>query len=141
MTSDRDDRDFDPADPRLATAEGPGRLRDDPLLRLLGINWLIGAAVAAALATVVLITDTARLRTLMFASGEPWIPMLLLFFGFMITMCSVAMGTAIMFLPSDDDDDEPKGGMKLEVLKLPELRPAPVPVRVAAGPSRRGPSR
>lgn len=138
MTSEPDERDFDPSDPRLAMAGGgPRRLRDDPLLRLLGINWLIGAAVAAALAAVVLITDTARLRTLMFASGEPWIPMLLLFFGFMITMCSVAMGTAIMFLPSDDDDDEPKGGMKLEVLKLPSLAPMPAPVPVRAGPSRR----
>ena len=139
MTKDERYDDFDPADPRLATAEGPRRLRDDPLLRLLGINWLIGAAVAAALAAVVLITDTARLRTLMFASGEPWIPILLLFFGFMVTMCSVAMGAAIMFLPSDDDDDEPKGGMKLEVLKLPELRPAMVPVRAA--PNRRLPRR
>lgn len=140
MTRDHDDRDFEPSDPNLAFAGGgPRRLRDDPLLRLLGINWLIGAAVAAALAAVVLITDTARLRTLMFASGEPWIPMLLLFFGFMITMCSVAMGTAIMFLPTDDDDDEPKGGMRLEVLKLPELRPAPIPVR--PGPTRHRPMR
>jgi len=137
MARDDEQQNFDPSDPRLAFAGGgPRRLRDDPLLRLLGINWLIGAAVAAALAAVVLITDTARLRTLMMASDQPWIPMLLLFFGFMITMCSVAMGTAIMFLPTDDDD-EPKGGMKLEVLKLPELRPAVVPAR--AGPTRRRP--
>ena len=142
MTGDDDTVDIDPFDPRLATAAGPRRLRDDPLLRLLGVNWLIGAAVAAALAVVVLITDTAHLRSLMMASSEPWIPMLLLFFGFMITMCSVAMGAAIMFLPKDDDDDEPKGGMRLEVLKLPDLRPAPVPVRVAAGsPARPYPRR
>lgn len=139
MTADEDRRDFDPLDPRLEMAGGPRRLRDDPLLRLLGINWLIGAAVAAALAAVVLITDTARLRTLMFASGEPWIPMLLLFFGFMITMCSVAMGSAIMFLPKDDDDDEPKGGMKLEVLKLPQLTPALAPVRAGGSNPRRRP--
>lgn len=140
MTRDDEQRDFDPSDPNLAFAGGsPRRLRDDPLLRLLGVNWLIGAVVAAALAAVVLITDTAHLRSLMFASREPWIPILLLFFGFMVTMCSVAMGAAIMFLPSDDDDDEPKGGMKLEVLKLPEMRPAMVPAR--AGPSRGAPRR
>ena len=141
MTADDDRQDFDPLDPRLEVAGGPHRLRDDPLLRLLGINWLIGAAVAAALAVVVIVTDTAHLRSLMMASSEPWIPMLLLFFGFMITMCSVAMGAAIMFLPKDDDDDEPKGGMKLEVLKLPHLTPALAPVRVGASPSRRRPAR
>jgi hypothetical protein len=139
MTRDDDPQDFDLADPRLAMAGGPRRLRDDPLLRLLGINWLIGAGVAAALALVVLITDTAHLRTLMLASSEPWIPILLLFFGFMVTMCSVAMGAAIMFLPKDDDDDEPKGGMKLEVLKLPHFGPALAPVRAGASNPRRRP--
>ncbi len=138
MTADDDRQDLDLFDPRLATAGGSRRLRDDPLLRLLGINWLIGAVVAAALAVVVLITDTAHLRTLAMSSSEPWIPILLLFFGFMITMCSVAMGAAIMFLPEDDDDDEPKGGMKLEVLKLPELRPALIPVRAGAAAPNRG---
>ena len=139
MTAEDDRQDFDLSDPRLAVADGPRRLRDDPLLRLLGINWLIGACVAAALAAVVLITDTAHLRTLMMSSSEPWIPILLLFFGFMVTMCSVAMGAAVMFLPKDDDDDEPKGGMKLEVLKLPHLRPALAPVRVGASGARRRP--
>ena len=131
MTRQEDQHEFEPFDPRLETATGPRRLRDDPLLRLLSVNWLIGAAVAAALSAAVLITDTARLRTLIMASGEPWIAVLLLFFGFMVTMCSVAMATAVMFLPSDeDDDDEPKGGMKLEVLRLPEPTPALAPVRV-----------
>ncbi len=137
MTKDDELRDIDPSDPRLALAGGPRRLRDDPLLRLLGVNWLIGAAVAVALVSVVLITDTAHLRSLMLASGEPWIPVLMLFFGFTVTMCSVAMGTAIMFLSKDDDDDEPKGGMKVEVLELPRMTPAMVPVRV---PSRAQPS-
>lgn len=133
MTVDRRDRDFDPSCPDLVTAGGPRRLRDEPLLRLLAVNWLIGAGVAAALACVVLITDTAHLRTLMMASSEPWIGVILLFFGFMVTMCSVAMGTAIMMLPKDDDDDGPGGGAKVEVLRLPEIAPpmTPAPVRVA----------
>lgn len=139
MTDDHRDRDFDPSRLDLATAGGPRRLRDEPLLRLLAVNWLIGAAVAAALALVVLITDTAHLRTLMMASNEPWIGVILLFFGFMVTMCSVAMGTAIMMLPKDDDDDGPGGGAKAEVLKIPRIVPpmTPAPVRVAG--SRRRP--
>ena len=135
MNEERREPDFDPNHPDLATVGGPRRLRDDPLLRLLAVNWLIGAGVAAALAAVVLITDTARLRTLMFASGEPWIGMILLVFGFMVTMCSVAMGTAVMMLPSkDDDDDGPGGGSKLEVLKLPNFAPSlrAAPVRIPA---------
>ena len=38
MTKDERFDEFDPADPRLATAAGPRRLRDDPLLR----QWLLG---------------------------------------------------------------------------------------------------
>lgn len=138
MRDDRRDSDFDPAGPDFATAGGPRRLRDEPLLRLLAINGLIGAAVATALAAVVLITDTAHLRTLIFASNEPWIGMALLFFGFVVTMGSVAMGTAVMMLPKDDDDDGPGGGSKLEVLKLPQMTPpmTPAPVRVASGSRR-----
>ncbi len=129
---DRHAHDFDPDRPGLAFAGGPKGLKNDPLLRLLAVNWLIGAGVAAALVALVLITDTARLRTLMFASSEPWIPMMLLFFGFMVTMCSVAMATAVMLLPSDDDDDGSGGGTGLEALSLPMFRPQmePIPVRV-----------
>ena len=132
-----DDRDFDPNRPTLATAGGPRRLRDEPLLRLLAVNWLIGAAVALALCAVVLITDTARLRSLMLSSNEPWIGFVLLVFGFMVTMCSVAMATAVMTLPKDDDDDGPGGGSKLEVLRLPALTPPLTPAPVRVTPSRR----
>lgn len=141
MHEERRDSDFDPFAPDFACAEGPKRLRDQPLIRLLAVNWLIGAAVAGALTAVVLITDTARLRTLMFASGEPWIPLMLLFFGFLVTMCSVAMGTAIMLLPKDDDDDGPGGGSKLEVLKLPSFAPPLAPAPVRAGSPRARPRR
>ncbi len=137
MSDDRRGRDFDPRHPDLASAGGPRRLRDEPLLRLLAVNWLIGAGVAAALAAVVLITDTAHLRSLMFASNEPWIALILLFFGFLVTMCSVAMGTAIMMLPRDDDDDDKHGGSKLEVLKLPQITPPMTPAPVRVTPSRR----
>ncbi|MER2606318.1 MAG: hypothetical protein ABTQ29_10830 [Siculibacillus sp.] len=141
MDEERRDRDLDFSDADLATAGGPRRLRDQPLLRLLAVNWLIGAAVGAVLTILVLVTDTARLRTLMFASSEPWIPMLLLFFGFLVTMCSVAMGTAVMLLPKDDDDDGPGGGSKLEVLKMPSFAPPPTPAPVRVGAMSRPPRR
>lgn len=126
---------FYPSSPRPATVGGPLPLRRQPLLRLLLINGSIGAGVALLLVIAVLVTDTARLRTLMLSSSEPWLPLLLLCFGFVVTMCSVAMGTAIMMLP-DDDDDRPGGGTAPAVDG--DLRPAPVPVRVAADP-RQGP--
>lgn len=133
--------DYDPADPDPLTAGGPRRLRDDRLLHLLAVNWLIGAAVAVALTAVVLITDTAHLRSLAMASSEPWIPMLLLFLGFLITMSSVAMAAAVMMLPKDDDDDRPGGGTKLEVLtpRRPLMRfpLTPVPVRAPSRPTPR----
>ncbi len=120
---------IDPSTTEPMLAGGPGAFHRQPLIRLLLVNWLIGAGVALVLVTVVLVTDTARLRSLMFASSDPWVPMLLLFFGFFVTMCSVAMGTAIMMLPSDDDD-EPRGGTRAVVTPTAE----PVPLRVVARP-------
>jgi hypothetical protein len=117
---------FDPLSPSPLPAGGPGPLHRQPLLRLLFVNWLIGAAVAVVLVAVVLITDTARLRSLMFASSQPWLPLLLLFFGFFVTMCSVAMGTAIMMLPGDDDDHSDGGGAAAVDVGLD-----PVPIRVS----------
>ncbi len=126
--------DFDPDRPDLALAGGPRPDGPSPLLRLLAWNWLLGVVVATILFAAVMITDTAHLRTLIFASSEPWIPLILLYVGFLITMCSVTMGTAVMLLPEKDDDDGPGGGSPLEVLKLPELgrrlRPAPVRIEV-----------
>lgn len=135
---DRQTTRFDPDRPDLAFAGGPKRLHQDPLIRLLAVNWLIGAGVATALVAFVLITDTAHLRSLMFASGEPWIPLMLLFFGFLVTMCSVAMATAIMLLPGSDDDDRgPGGGTPLEVSSLPGFPPRLQPIPVRAETSRR----
>ncbi len=132
--ADQPTPDFDPDRPDLAFAGGSPS-GPSPLLRLLFVNWLIGAAVAVVLFAAVMITDTAHLRTLIMSSSEPWIPMLLLFIGFLITMCSVAMGTAVMLLPSDDDDDRGSGGgTPLEVLRLPKIGRAlaPAPVRAEA---------
>ncbi len=74
----------------------------NPLMRLLAINWLIGFAVTVMIFCGLLLTNAAGLQDLIFNSDEPWIPMALLFFGLLITICSVAMGAAVMSLPKDD---------------------------------------
>ncbi|TBW40879.1 hypothetical protein EYW49_01630 [Siculibacillus lacustris] len=127
MTADRPSAPYDPAAPQLSPAGGPTPLRHQPLLRLLFVNWLIGAGVALVLVVAVLVTDTAHLRSLMMASDQPWIPLFLLFFGFLVTMCSVAMATAVMLLPGDDESDGSGGGSAPATV---ETR-TPVPVRVA----------
>ena len=75
----------------------------DPLMRLLAINWLIGLVATVIIFIGLLITNAAGLYDLIFGSDEPLIPMALLFFGLLITICSVAMGVAVMTVPRDDD--------------------------------------
>ncbi|WP_306030261.1 hypothetical protein [Stappia sp. MMSF_3263] len=90
------------------TGTRPERLRGiawllaSPFFRLLAINWLIGAFVAVLVLGGLLWFDTGHLRSLMLASEQPWLPALVLLFGLMITLCSAAMGAAIMALPSGD---------------------------------------
>lgn len=95
----------------MPTSRPPAAAKN-PLLALLAWNWLAGAAVAVILVAAVIGFDVARLRSLIVASDEPWIPVLLLFFGFLITMCSVTMGTAVMALGAEPKDDGPDRGTR-----------------------------
>jgi hypothetical protein len=83
----------------------------DPLLRLLAWNALGGVVVACLLTAFVLVADIGQLRTLIVTSDDPAVPLLLLVFGFMVTMCSVMMGSAVMALGNENRDDwhEPRG--------------------------------
>ncbi|SNY93052.1 hypothetical protein SAMN04515647_3325 [Cohaesibacter sp. ES.047] len=74
----------------------------NPLVRLLAINWLIGLVATIVIFSGLLITNAAGLQILIFESENPIVPMALLFFGLLITFCSVAMGAAVMSLPRDD---------------------------------------
>lgn len=78
-----------------------GVLRN-PLVRLLAINWLIGFFTTVLIFTGLLVTNAAGLQDLIMNSENPIIPSVLLFFGLLITICSVAMGAAVMSLPRDD---------------------------------------
>lgn len=108
-----------------------------PLFRMLAINWLIGAFVSVMVLGGLLWFDTGNLRSLILNSREPLLPILVLLFGLMITLCSAAMGAAVMALPTARDDDA--GGARRRQWSLRGLMPrqALIPVRVAAGGRKR----
>jgi hypothetical protein len=96
----------------------------NPLFRLLIWNWLAGAAAAIVLVGGLIASDTLHLRSLILDSATPAVPLVMLTVGFLITLCSVAMGSAIMAMPSDDD--APQGGRREPLIGI-----EPAPVRVA----------
>lgn len=108
---------------------GISRLLAQPFFRLLAINWLIGAFAAAIVLGGLMWLDTGGLRSLIMASDQPWLPVVVLLAGLMITLCSAAMGAAIMALPSEPGDH---GGRRARSGTQIGLEPAlvPVPVRV-----------
>lgn len=83
-----------------------------PLTRLLAINLGIGVALAALLVGGLLVLNPGGLRDLILADRSPLIPIGLLLGGFIVTLGSTAMGTAIMAM-SADDNDEPRGGLRV----------------------------
>ena len=103
----------------------------NPLFRLLAINWLAGLAVTLLLVGGIYLTDPAGLWTLIARSQMPAVPIAMLFFGFLITFTSAAMGTAIMSMPSDD---RPGGGRRLRISRA---EPVPIPVRADTTQRRR----
>ena len=88
--------------PERRQEKGVKGLFRNPLVRLLAINWLIGLFTTILVVTGILLTNAAGLRDLISNSENPIVPLSLLFFGLLITICSVAMGAAVMSLPSDD---------------------------------------
>ncbi|MGO8953876.1 MAG: hypothetical protein ACLPWS_22715 [Rhodomicrobium sp.] len=76
------------------------------LVRFLLVNCAIGIAGGWTLLAALIATDTAHLRTLIWNSSSPAMPILLLAAGFAITFGSAAMGAAVMAMRPGDDDDE-----------------------------------
>lgn len=107
----------------------------NPLFRLLLWNWLAGAAAAVILIGGLLATDAMRIRHLIFSSDMPIVPLAMLTIGFLVTLCSVAMGSAIMAMDAGDDSDV--GGRHAPEPVMP-ARAIPVEVAVEA---RRSPRR
>lgn len=74
----------------------------EPLFRLLLCNLAAGLVAAVILFAGLLVLNPANLRGLILSDQSPEIALLLLLFGFLLTIGSAAMGTAIMTIGSRD---------------------------------------
>lgn len=93
-----------------------------PLTRLLAINLAIGMALAVFLVGGLLVLDPGGLRQLILADRSPGVALGLLLFGFVITLGSTAMGTAIMAMGTGERDDKPRGGLRAAVREAHQMR-------------------
>lgn len=84
-----------------------------PLFRLLAINLAAGVSVAVMLVGGLLLLNPGRLRDLILADDRPGVALGLLLFGFIVTLGSSAMGTAIMAMGRIDPDEPPRGRGRL----------------------------
>jgi acyl-coenzyme A thioesterase PaaI-like protein len=83
-----------------------------PLARLLAINLAIGVALAVLLVGGLLMLNPGGLRDLILADRSPLVPIGLLLGGFIVTLGSTAMGTAIM-AAGERDEERPGGGLRV----------------------------
>jgi hypothetical protein len=81
-----------------------------PLFRLLAINLAVGILVAILLVGGLLLLNPGRLRELILADDTPGVALGLLLFGFIVTLGSSAMGTAIMAMGQQQTDGGPRRG-------------------------------
>ncbi len=125
----RQNRDRQPE--AASSVSGFRQVMQEPLLRLLAINWAFGAFAAAIVTAGLLALDTAGLRSLISSTENPFVPVALLFGGLLVTLSSAAMGAAIMALPGL----EPRGGKKHKADG--GFAPALVPIPVEAAARRR----
>jgi hypothetical protein len=84
-----------------------------PLARLLAINLGIGVALALLLVGGLLVLNPGGLRDLILADRSPLVPIGLLLGGFFVMFASTAMGTAIMTMGIGEQDDDPRGGLRV----------------------------
>ena len=89
-----------------------------PLTRLLAINLGIGALLAVFLVGGLLVLNPGGLRDLIMADRAPLVPIGLLLGGFVITLGSTAMGTAIMAMGVGERDDRPRGGRRVMMQEI-----------------------
>lgn len=104
----------------LAVRPPPGH---DPLIRMVIVNWILGAFMGVAFAAVLLAADVAGMGSLMLGANLSLPALALLFGGFAITFGGVIAATAVM-LTNEDDDEDGGHGFHLEPVRVR------VPVRV-----------
>ncbi len=98
------------------------RRRLDRVVRLIIVNGALGVGLGAAGALTLLAFDVLGLRTLLFQSDTEWVGVAAFVFLFGLAFGGVLAAFAAM--RADDDDDEPRGG-----LRAPALAYAPVRAR------------
>jgi hypothetical protein len=103
------DADRDDDDGRLLARQNPdlrnlfAEMRASPLIRFLVVNLAGGIVLATLTLGGLLVLNPRGLRTLLFADGSSWLAAALLLFGFVVTLGSFAMGTAVMGLGQKDE--------------------------------------
>ena len=85
------------------------------LIRLMIVNWAFGWAIGAIAATAVLAVNLGGLRVLMMKSDLMWQGLALLFGGFGVTFGGVVCATAVMLLPTEEDETKPGGGARAPI--------------------------
>lgn len=83
-------------------------MRRHRLLHLLAVNGLAGTVAGIVAAAGLLLLNVGGLGTLVAGAEEPILPVALMTFGFVVTLASVAMGSAIMRI-GQDGEDRPEG--------------------------------
>ena len=113
------EQDQPPNETRASLRRGVLRV---PLFRLLAINLAVGVALAAALVGGLLALNPGGLRHLIFADASPGTALGLLLFGFVVTLGSAAMGSAIMAMGRVGDDRTRRGPPLLWTAALARAR-------------------
>lgn len=78
-------------------------MRRHRLLHLLAVNGLAGTLAGVVAAAGLLLLNVGGLGTLVAGAEEPILPAAMMTFGFVVTLASVAMGTAIMRIGQDEE--------------------------------------
>lgn len=109
-------------------------LLKNPLLNLLFFNGLAGVVAAAVVTVGLLAIDLGGLGSLVMGSDNPVLPAALLFISLTITLASVAMGVAVMRLPSDAGGQD--GGKRIAIAPVEKSnglgarKPVPASIRL-----------
>ncbi len=94
----------------------PGR---DPLIRIVVVNWIVGACLGIAFAAVILAADVGGIRSLMLGQNISLPALALLFGGFAVTFGGLVAATAIMLIKDDGDNDSNGGhGFELQPVRV-----------------------
>ncbi|TAK49102.1 MAG: hypothetical protein EPO23_06340 [Xanthobacteraceae bacterium] len=77
-------------------------MRASPLIRLLAVNLAGGLLLAVLALGGLLLINPYDIRGLLFADHASWLTVSLLLFGFVVTLGSFVMATAIMSIGRDE---------------------------------------